>query len=150
MAIEKITKPFIQLFSSFQDLALLVMRLILAYGFYEPAMNKIKNFSSVVSWFENTLHLPYPYANAILATGTEIIGVILLSLGLKTRFIAIPLMVIMVVAINSVHWVNGFSCGKNGYEVPLYYFIMLFALMAFGAGKYSLDETLFKKWFGSK
>lgn len=145
--LETITKPFILLFTGFQDLSLLALRLILAYGFYEPALHKIQDFSKTVNFFTHQLNLPYPLANAILVTGFEAIGVIALLLGFGVRFISIPLMVIMVVAINSVHWSHGFSCKSNGYEVLLYYFLMLFILMAFGAGKYSLDESFFKKWF---
>lgn len=147
--LETITKPFIQLFSGFQDLALLGLRLILAHGFFEPAIHKIENFSKTVGFFTHQLNLPYPLANALLVTGFEAIGVIALFLGFGVRFISIPLMVIMVVAINSVHWAHGFSCKSNGYEVLLYYFLMLFILMAFGAGKYSLDESLFKKWLST-
>jgi len=148
--LETITKPFIQLFSGFQDLALLGLRLILAHGFYQPALDKIQHFSKTVNFFTHQLHFPYPLANALLATGFEALGVVALVLGLGVRFISIPLMVIMVVAINSVLWAHGFSCAANGYQIALYYFFMLFALMAFGAGKYSLDESFFKKLFSAK
>jgi putative oxidoreductase len=53
-------------------------------------------------------------------------------------------MVVMVVAIVTVHLPHGFESGNNGFEIPLYYFIMLFVLMTHGAGKISLDGLLFK------
>ena len=148
--LETITKPFIQLFTGFQDLALLGLRLIVAHGFYQPALDKIQHFSKTVNFFTHQLHFPYPLANAILVTGFEALGVVALVLGFGVRFISIPLMVIMIVAINSVLWARGFSCTDNGYQITLYYFIQLFVLMAFGAGKYSLDESFFKKWFATK
>lgn len=141
---EKLIKQIYKMFSSLQDLSLLMIRLILAYGFYEPAMKKINNFESIVSWFSESLHLPFPLFNAILATGTEVAGVLLIFLGLMTRFISIPMMVIMVVAIITVHLPHGFHASDNGFEIPLYYLIMLFVLLSHGAGKYSLDETLLK------
>lgn len=136
--------------ASLQDFSKLFIRLILAYGFYEPAMNKINNFSSIVTWFRDGLHLPFPEINAALATGTEIAGVFLLALGLATRLISLPLMVVMIVAVVTVHGFEHFSAADNGFEIPLYYFLMLFTLVSGGAGKLSLDETLFKNIFGSE
>jgi len=127
----------------FQDLSLLFLRLILAYGFYEPAMNKWNDINSVASWFEN-MGIPMPTLNAYMAASTEILGVVLLTLGLFTRIISIPLIIIMIVAIFMLHLSNGFSSGDNGFEIPLYYMIMLFVLFSFGAGKISLD-AFFKK-----
>lgn len=146
---QKLTQFFVKVFASYQGLALLLMRLILAYGFYGPAIKKLSGFNDIVGWFDQSLHLPFPYANAVLATGIEALGVIALGLGLMTRFFAFPLMIVMVVAIATVHLSNGFAAGNNGYEIPLYYFVMLFVLMGTGPGKYSMDETFLKKYFGS-
>ncbi len=146
---EKLIKPLVRICSSFQDLSLLIVRLILAYGFYGPAVKKISSFQNVVIWFKDSLHIPFPFLNAVLAVATETIGVILIFIGLMTRFISVPMMVVMVVAIATVHWSNGFHASGNGFEIPLYYMIMLFILLSFGPGKLSLDETIFKKYFGS-
>ncbi len=142
---EKFIKSLVKIFSSLQDVSLLFVRLILAYGFYGPAMKKLSNFAGVVQWFSEGLHLPFPYINAAMAVATEVSGVILLTLGLMTRLISIPMMVVMTVAISTVHWVNGFSASNNGYEIPLYYLIMLFLLLTTGPGKISLDEIILKK-----
>ena len=50
----------------------------------------------------------------------------------------------MMVAIKTVHWENGFPAGENGYEIPLYYLLMLITLMCFGSGKISLDHFVKK------
>lgn len=126
----------------FKSLSLLLARFALAYGFYEPAMNKWSDITSVASWFE-TLGIPFPTLNAYLAATTEIVGVVLLFLGLFTRIISIPLMVIMIVAITTVHLPNGFSAGENGFEIPLYYMLFLFIFFTHGAGKWSLDKLFF-------
>lgn len=145
----KISQALIRMMSYFQDLALFAMRLTLALGFYKPAVSKLYNFPAIVEWFANDLHLPYPYLNALFATATEALGVIFMVLGFKTRFIAIPMMVIMVIAITTVHLPNGFSAANNGFEIPFYYLIMLALIVTTGPGKYSLDETFLKKYFGS-
>jgi putative oxidoreductase len=53
----------------------------------------------------------------------------------------------MLVAIKTVHFENGFSAGENGYEIPLYYIIMLLILLFNGGGKISIDRILIKKYF---
>lgn len=125
-----------------KSLSLFFARLIVAYGFYEPAMNKWSDINSVSAWFE-TLGIPFPTLNAYMAATTEIVGVVLLTLGLFTRIISIPLMVVMVVAITTVHLGNGFSAGDNGFEIPLYYLLFLLIFFSHGAGKFSLDRKLF-------
>jgi len=80
-----------------------------------------------------------------LAAITEVLGIILLTLGFGARIIAVPLMITMVVATFTVHIGNGFAAGNNGFEIPLYYFIMLFTLMVFGSGRISLDDLFLRK-----
>lgn len=125
-----------------QSFALLAARMTVAYGFYEPAMQKWSDISSVAEWF-GTLGIPFPTLNAYLAASTELLGVALLTLGLFTRLISLPLMVVMIVAIATVHLAHGFSSGDNGFEIPLYYMLFLALFASFGAGKISLDHLLF-------
>lgn len=126
-------------------LPLLLMRLLIAYGFYGPAIMKWNDINSIAEWFES-LGILLPYLNAYLAAGTETLGVVLLFLGLGTRFITIPLIITMLVAIKTVHWANGFEAGENGFEIPLYYIIMLLTLFIYGSGKLSLDRLIEKKF----
>ena len=126
------------------DVQLILFRLVLAYGFYGPATMKVKNLEGVAEWF-GSMSYPFPMVSAILAMTTEVLGVILLTLGLGTRIIALPMMFIMVVAIFTTHISNGFAAGDNGFEIPLYYFLMLMALVVFGSGKYSLDHLVSRR-----
>jgi len=126
----------------FQSLSLLIARCLIAYGFYAPAMNKWSDINSVAEWF-GTLGIPFPLINAYMAATTEIVGVGLLVLGLFTRLISLPLIVVMIVAIFTVHIDNGFSAGTNGFEIPLYYMIFLIIFVAHGAGRFSLDHIFF-------
>lgn len=127
-----------------RDISPLMFRLILAYGFYEPAKNKIADVHAIGDWFAS-MELPAPYFQAYLATYTECAGVILLILGLGTRIISIPLLITMIVAIKTVHWENGFAASDNGFEIPLYYMAMLLSLLFTGAGKISLDHLIVKR-----
>lgn len=125
------------------DVPLLLFRLILAYGFLEPATKKWSDIGAIAQWF-GSMGIPFPTMNAYLAASTEIAAVILLPLGLGTRIISIPLMITMLVAIFSVHITHGFSAGSNGFEIPLYYLLMIFALFVNGAGKISIDHLIHK------
>lgn len=142
--IKKIYKSYLSIANNMQSLVLLFMRLILAYGFYKPATMKLNNIEGIASWFED-MGLPFPLLNTYMATGTEVLGFILLVIGFGVRVIAIPLVIVMLVAIKTVHWGNGFDAGDNGFEIPLYYIVMLLVLIAQGAGKISLDYFLNKK-----
>jgi len=105
-------------------------------------MNKWSDISSVAKWF-GSIGIPFPTLNAYLAASTELLGVVLLTLGLFTRLISLPLIVVMVVAITTVHLAHGFSSGNNGFEIPLYYMLFLAIFASFGAGKFSLDHLIF-------
>ena len=83
-----------------------------------------------------------PTLNAYLAALTETAGFVLLFLGLATRIISIPLMFVMLVAIFTVHIGHGFAAGDNGFEIPLYYLLMLFSLLITGPGRISVDAVI--------
>ena len=90
----------------------LLLRLYLAPVFWIAGTNKLASFDSTVEWFGNPdwgLGLPMPWLMAVLATATEVIGAILLLLGLGTRYVTIPLMITMLVAAFTVHWQNGWQ-----------------------------------------
>lgn len=129
----------------FREYPLLIIRIVLAFGFFKPAIMKLKNTQEIIEWFEG-IGIPFPMLNAYLATYTEVIGFVFLAFGFTTRLISIPLMIIMIVAIKTVHLENGFEASNNGFEIPLYYTILLFVLLIYGPGKISLDYYLSKKY----
>lgn len=142
MKLKELYMNFSYVTDLFRPLSLLFARLIIAYGFYEPAMMKWKSIENVAQWF-GSMGIPLPLLNAYMAATTEALGVVLLTLGLFTRAISLPLIVVMIVAIVTVHLPHGFSAGENGFEIPLYYMIFLFVFVSHGAGKYSLDRLIF-------
>ena len=137
-------RKFVNSMSNLKDLPLFFIRLILAYGFYKPAIMKVKDFDAIAAWFAS-MNYPFPKVNAYLAGITEFAGVFLLIFGIGTRIISIQLMIVMLVAIFTVHFENGFAAGDNGFEIPLYYFLMLLTLTIYGSGKISLEHLLEKR-----
>lgn len=137
-------KSVVKQLSKLKDIHLLVVRLILAYGFYNPAIMKWQNINSIADWF-GEMGIPLPKLNAYMAASTEMAGVVLLTLGLASRIISIPLIFVMIVAIVTVHIGNGFEAGNNGFEIPVYYILFLFTILIYGSGKFSLDHILTSK-----
>lgn len=90
-----------------EGIAPLALRLFLAPIMLQSGWNKLIGFESTSSWFEHSLGLPFPELMATLAVGTELLGGVLLILGLGIRFITVPLMFVMLVAAFAVHWDNG-------------------------------------------
>lgn len=93
----------------------LLLRIYLVPVFWVAANNKWNPFDSdsslegTIAWFEHSLELPFPVLNAYMAWSAEYFGAILLALGLATRWISIPLMFTMIVAVVTVHLENGWQ-----------------------------------------
>lgn len=88
----------------------LALRLYLAPIFWMAGMNKFADLNSTIEWFGNSqwgLGLPFPEVLATLAAGTEVLGAILLVTGLGVRWISIPLMIVMLMAVITVHMEHG-------------------------------------------
>jgi putative oxidoreductase len=122
----------------------LLLRLVLGVIFVAHGAQKafgwfdgpgIENFSK----FMVELNLPFPVLNAYLAAYTELIGGLLLILGMYTRFAALGIAGTMVVAITMVHWSGGLFAANNGFEYPLTIFAACVTLMGIGAGPLSVD-----------
>jgi putative oxidoreductase len=93
----------------------------------------------------------------------ELAGAAALVIGLATRFFAVALMILTVVAIAAVHWPEHWDTlnelwtgyriidekgdGYGNYKLPLIYLIMFLPLVFGGAGKLSLDYWLKRKYF---
>jgi uncharacterized membrane protein YphA (DoxX/SURF4 family) len=96
----------------FDGLAPLALRLYLVPVFWMAGTQKIAGMENTIEWFGNPdwgLGLPFPTVLAYLAAYTEAIGALLLLLGLAVRWVSIPLMITMLVAIFAVHWDHGWA-----------------------------------------
>ncbi|MEH6516651.1 MAG: DoxX family protein [Halioglobus sp.] len=96
----------------FDGLAALALRLYLVPIFWMAGTQKLSHIDSTIDWFGNPdwgLGLPFPTLLAYMAAYTEAIGALLLLVGLATRWISIPLMATMLVAIFAVHWDSGWA-----------------------------------------
>ncbi|MBU3057025.1 DoxX family protein [Pseudomonas indica] len=90
----------------------LLLRLYLVPIFWMAGTHKLADMDATIAWFGNPdwgLGLPFPTLLAWLAALTETGGAVLLLFGLAVRWISVPLMVTMLVAMFSVHWEFGWQ-----------------------------------------
>ncbi|MFV9615813.1 MAG: DoxX family protein [Gammaproteobacteria bacterium] len=95
----------------------LALRLYLVPVFWMAGSKKLANMDSTIEWFGNPdwgLGLPFPELMAWSAALTEAGGAILLLTGLAVRWISLPLMMTMLVAMFTVHWQNGWLAIAEG------------------------------------
>ncbi|MFS1512093.1 DoxX family protein [Chengkuizengella sp. SCS-71B] len=82
---------------------------------------------------------------AFIAGAGELIGGILLVLGLVTPIASAMISVIMLGAIVKVHAPAGIWADQGGMEYPLVLIATVIGIAFIGSGKYSLDHHFFKK-----
>jgi putative oxidoreductase len=129
--------------SCLSDIGLLLIRLMLAAVFIYHGWGKVADIAATTSFF-SAIGLGSPFLVYAAAYG-ELIGGILIGLGAFTRYVSPVLVVIMAVAIQTVHLSKGFNIMQGGYEYALTLLIVSAAIGMLGAGKYSVDANLPKK-----
>lgn len=141
----------------------LVLRLIMAWEFWESGVTKLRgqNWFTDIPWSDWQKGFPFPFdqipvdLNWFLATWGELVFAAMLLLGLFTRFAAISLIVVTVVATAAVHWPAEWSSlaelwsgyvitskGAGNFKLPLLFVVMLLPLVFYGGGRFSLDHLL--------
>jgi putative oxidoreductase len=75
---------------------------------------------------------------AYFSVAAEFFGGIGVIVGLLTRLAALGIVINLSVAIDKVHWKNGFT-GNGNYQFPLALAAIAFALIFLGAGPIALD-----------
>lgn len=83
---------------------------------------------------------------AVAAGLGEFVGGLLTAAGFLGPVGPALVMLVMLVAIFSVHWRNGFFASSNGIELPLLYLTAALGLAFAGPGRVSLDGLLGLPW----
>jgi putative oxidoreductase len=119
------------------DLALLLLRLALAGILLYHGLPKVMNFGATVGGFQS-MHLPAPTLTAAFAVLAEVIGGILILLGIAVDLAGILVIIDMLGAIAFVHMPNGFDFTKGGWEHPFTILVIALALALAGPGRHSV------------
>jgi putative oxidoreductase len=124
----------------------LAARLVVGWVFLWSGWTKLHNLPKMIENFKEW-GIPSPEILTPFVSGVEFFGGLFLLLGLFTRIVAPPLVVVMIVAIVSAKWAQVDSLETLlGFEEAAY--LALFGWLAVaGPGAVSLDHLL-QKWFG--
>ena len=139
---------FVPSTSVLQSLLLLVSRLYWGWGFFLTGKGKLMDLSRPTEFFQS-LGIPLPHAQAILAGATECFGGLLLLAGLCSRLISIPLTILLTVAyltadLDKVKMI--FSDPDKFLTADEFLFLFVVVLvLAFGPGKFSIDWLIKRK-----
>lgn len=142
MKLRLLTDTWAKIQPGVQSTVLLLIRVSMGWGFFLTGKGKLINLERTTRFFDS-LHLPLPKFQAILAGSTEMIGGLLLIAGLGTRVISIPLAITMVVAYLTAHREDAFaSLSDFTDQAPFPFLMAALVTLAFGAGKFSIDRFL--------
>jgi putative oxidoreductase len=133
----------------------LPLRLIIGFGFMQHGYAKLAREPED---FFNVLHamgLPAPFILGWATIIVELIGGLMILVGALIPLATVPMAIVLLVAIVTVHLPNGFSSiklqsfdaagahfGQPGYETDLLYLAGLLALCLGGPGPISIDGLL--------
>jgi len=143
---------FKKLIQTNDDVAVLVLRLMLGIVFFPHGMQKLfgsfggPGFSGMMGMFTDNMGIPAVFA--FLAIMAEGLGSLALITGLLTRVAAFGVAVNMAVAVYMLHWQNGFFMNwfgnqkGEGYEFHILVIAIAVALMIKGGGKWSADKSI--------
>lgn len=128
-----------------QSPLLLVIRLYWGWQFALTGWGKLTHLDRTAGYFES-LNIPLPKVNAIMAGSTECAGGILLALGLFARPVSVPLIFTMLVA----YWtadrdaLNAIVSDPDKFvtAAPFLFLLASLIVLAFGPGRLSLDALL--------
>ena len=124
-------------------LAPLAVRIVVGWVFIWTGLQKLNFLPRMIENFREW-GIPAPEIVTPFVSGMEFAGGLLLLLGLLTRIISIPMMIIMLVAIASAKWGDVDSLQTLlGFE-EISYFVMFAWLGIAGPGPVSLDHFILK------
>ncbi|TVT50352.1 MAG: DoxX family protein [Denitromonas halophila] len=123
------------------ELGIALLRVTLGVMFIAHALLKLLVYTlpGTAGFFES---VGLPGVLAYVVTPVELLGGIALVAGLKTRWVSLALLPVLIGAA-SVHAGNGwvFSAPNGGWEYPVYLVIAALAQALLGSGAFALDNS---------
>jgi putative oxidoreductase len=129
--------------------------LIVGFGFMQHGLAKLSRGSEAQAVILHALGVPAPHLMAWVNILTELLGGLAVFVGAFVTLASIPLAILLLVAIFTVHLPNGFltvkliavtptgaQFGPVGYEMNLLYLACLVALVLGGTGPFAVEELL--------
>ena len=116
-----------------QSFLLLALRLYFGYLLFQTGSGKIADIAKTTAFFES-LHIPVANLASYLVGYTEMIGGLCLMAGFLSRWITIPLIIVLTTAMLTAH--KGQVVHEAG---PFPFLLTCLVVFCFGAGYFSLD-----------
>jgi putative oxidoreductase len=122
-----------------------VARLCVGWVFVQSGWGKLHNLPKVIGYFES-LGIPAPQLQAPFVASVELFGGLLVLAGLFTRVASVPLAATMIVALVTAKR-GDISSASDLYGTVEFLYLLAFGfLAAFGAGTFSLDGILVRRF----
>jgi putative oxidoreductase len=138
---------------SFTPYAAIPLRLVVGYGFLEHGLAKWFKGADVFAGILHAIGVPLPNLMAWVTIVTEIASGITILIGAFVSLVSIPAIILLAVAIFTVHLPYGFSSiklmsvtngraqfGPPGYECDLLYIAAVVGLVLIGPSPWSVDN----------
>ena len=139
--------------AKFAPYAAIPLRLIVGYGFVAHGVAKWHRGPDVFAAILRAIGVPAPQLMAWLTISTEILSGFAILIGAFISLVSIPAIMLLAVAVFSVHLPYGFSSikllsfsegraqfGPPGYELDLLYIASILALVLIGPSPWSVDS----------
>ena len=129
------------------------LRLIVGYGFLAHGLAKWSRGPEIFAGILHATGVPLPHVMAWVTIATEIVSGIAFLIGAFVPLVSIPALILLAVAIITVHIPYGFTSikllsvsngnaqfGPPGYECDLLYIACIVALVFIGPTPWSVDN----------
>jgi putative oxidoreductase len=136
-----------QKISMLEPVALLVARFYVAWAFLSSGLTKLRDWDSTLLLFEYEYQvpvLPFELA-AYLGTAAELILPVLLIVGLASRFSALGLFFVNIVAVISLE-----EIAAAAYAEHVLWGVLLALVVILNGGRFALDYSVKQKLFNVK
>ena len=133
----------------------LLLRLIIGFGFMQHGYAKLARGPEDFIHVLHAMGLPVPFVLGWATIVVEVVGGLMILAGALIPLATVPMAIVLLAAIFTVHLPNGFSSiklqsfdaagahfGQPGYETDLLYLAGLIALCIGGPGPLSVDGVL--------
>jgi len=134
----------------FKSLLLLAIRLYWGWQFAQDGWGKLNHLDKVTQYF-TTLNLPMPAQTALAVALIELVGGVLLALGIGTRLVSLVLFVNMTVAFWTAEkdaFLGLLSAPDKFQAADAYnYWFAALLILILGPGVVSVD-ALIGRWYG--
>jgi len=139
--------------TKFAPYAAIPLRLIVGYGFLAHGLAKWHRGTDAFAAILRAIGVPSPQLMAWLTIGTELLSGIAILIGAFLPLVSIPAIIVLAVAVFTVHVPYGFTTikllsfsegraqfGPPGYECNLLYIACILALVLIGPSPWSVDD----------